>query len=92
MHETIHEASPSSKEPMRKRWQIAWVHNGNAGGSKRFAYEMVRNLSARGHVIDEFITAPELRERLGRGATELAHEWFSCERALDRTMQALQKS
>jgi len=55
MHETIQEASPSFKEPMRKRWQIAWVHNGDAGGSKRFAFEVVRNLSARGHVIDEFI-------------------------------------
>jgi len=40
---------------MRERWQIAWVHNGDIGGSKRFAFEMVRNLSARGHVIDEFI-------------------------------------
>jgi glycosyltransferase involved in cell wall biosynthesis len=40
---------------MQKRWQIAWVHNGDMGGSKRFAFEMVRNLSARGHVIDEFI-------------------------------------
>ena len=55
MHEIIQEAGPSSNEPMRKKWQIAWVHNGNAGGSKRFAFEMVRNLSARGHVIDEFI-------------------------------------
>lgn len=42
-------------ETMRKRWRIAWVHNGNTGGSKRFAFEMVRNLAARGHVIDEFI-------------------------------------
>ena len=55
MHETIQEASPSSTEPMRERWRIAWVHNGDMGGSKRFAFEMVRNLSARGHVIDEFI-------------------------------------
>lgn len=55
MHETIQEASPSSKEPIGERWQIAWVHNGNMGGSKRFAFEMVRNLAARGHVIDEFI-------------------------------------
>ena len=55
MHETIQEASPSSKRPMRERWRIAWVHNGDMGGSKRFAFEMVRNLSARGHVIDEFI-------------------------------------
>ncbi len=55
MHENIQVASPSSKESMGKRWQIAWVHNGNMGGSKRFAFEMVRNLAARGHVIDEFI-------------------------------------
>ena len=55
MHETFQEASPSPKEPMRERWRIAWVHNGDIGGSKRFAFEMVRNLSARGHVIDEFI-------------------------------------
>ena len=50
-------ASPSFKEPMREKWQIAWVHNGDMGGSKRFAFEMVRNLSAHGHVIDEFILA-----------------------------------
>lgn len=42
--------------------------------------------------IDSLITTPELRERLGRGATELAQEWFSWERALDRTMQSLQRS
>ena len=40
---------------MREKWRIAWVHNGDMGGSKRFAYEMVCNLTARGHVIDEFI-------------------------------------
>lgn len=42
---------------MRKTWQIAWVHSGNAGGSKRFAFEMVRRLAARDHVIDEFIVS-----------------------------------
>jgi glycosyltransferase involved in cell wall biosynthesis len=42
--------------------------------------------------IDSLITVPELRERLGRGATQLASEWYSWERALDRTMQALQMS
>ena len=36
---------------MRKRWLIAWVHNGNAGGLKRFAFETVRNLPLRGHTI-----------------------------------------
>ena len=55
MHETIQDAGRNFKEPMRKKWQIAWVHNGDMGGSKRFAFEMVRKLVARGHVIDEFI-------------------------------------
>src|SRR5262245_53149154 len=45
----------SAGEPASKQWRIAWVHNGDAGGSKRFAYEMVRRLAARGHIIDEFI-------------------------------------
>ncbi|HXF93355.1 MAG TPA: glycosyltransferase family 4 protein [Nitrospiraceae bacterium] len=40
---------------MKKTWTIAWCHNGDAGGSKRFAFEMVRELSKRGHVIDEVI-------------------------------------
>jgi glycosyltransferase involved in cell wall biosynthesis len=40
---------------MQKTWTIAWCHNGDAGGSKRFAFEMVRELSKRGHVIDEVI-------------------------------------
>ena len=61
MHETIQEASPSSKEPMRKRWQIAWVHNGDVGGAKRFTFEMVARLSARGHVIDEYIVSGPVR-------------------------------
>ena len=39
----------------RSALRIAWVHGSNAGGSKRFAFEMVRALSARGHTIDEFI-------------------------------------
>lgn len=63
MHETIQEASLSSKEPMREKWQIAWVHNGDIGGSKRFAFEMVRNLSAHGHVIDEFIVRDSVSNR-----------------------------
>ncbi len=40
---------------MKKTWTIAWCHNADAGGSKRFAFEMVRELSKRGHVIDEVI-------------------------------------
>lgn len=35
------------------------------------------------------ITRPEMRERLSRGAAQLAREWFSWETALDKTMQAL---
>jgi glycosyltransferase involved in cell wall biosynthesis len=42
--------------------------------------------------IDSLITTPELRERLSRGAIQLAQEWFSWERALDRTVQLLQRS
>lgn len=42
--------------------------------------------------IDSLIATPELRKRLSRGATQLAQEWFSWERALDRTMQSLQGS
>lgn len=39
----------------RNGWRIAWCHQGDAGGSKRAAFEMVRELSRRGHVIDEFV-------------------------------------
>jgi glycosyltransferase involved in cell wall biosynthesis len=35
--------------------KIAWCHHGDSGGSKRAAFEMVRELSRRGHLIDEFI-------------------------------------
>ncbi|BCA54118.1 glycosyl transferase [Nitrospira sp. KM1] len=38
-----------------KPWKIAWCHTGDSGGSKRAAYEMVRELAQRGHVIDEYI-------------------------------------
>ncbi len=47
--------NPTLKEPASKRWKIAWCHHGDAGGSKRAAFEMVRELSKRGHIIDEFI-------------------------------------
>lgn len=40
---------------MGNSWEIAWCHAGDAGGSKRAAFEMIRELSRRGHVIDEFI-------------------------------------
>lgn len=51
---------------MGKKWQIAWIHNGDAGGAKRFAFEMVRAMAARGHVIDEFSvsTSPPNRDYL----------------------------
>ena len=39
----------------QSRFRVAWVHGSNAGGSKRFAFEMVRALSARGCTIDEYI-------------------------------------
>ena len=55
MQETIQEASPSSRVPMRKSWKIAWVHTADSGGSKRAAFEMVRELARRGHVMDEYI-------------------------------------
>jgi glycosyltransferase involved in cell wall biosynthesis len=42
--------------------------------------------------IDSLITTPELRERLSRGAIQLAQEWFSWESALDRTVQSLQRN
>ena len=39
----------------RERWTIAWCHTGDAGGSKRATFDMVRELRHRGHVIDEYI-------------------------------------
>lgn len=42
-------------QTMGRPWKLAWCHNGDAGGSKRFAFEMVRELSKRGHVLDEVI-------------------------------------
>ncbi len=35
--------------------KIAWCHTGVTGGAKRATYDMVRELSRRGHVIDEYI-------------------------------------
>lgn len=56
-------SSPSSALGERKgqsgasdrRWTIAWCHTADSGGSKRAAFEMVRELAKRGHVIDEYI-------------------------------------
>ena len=39
----------------RQGWTIAWCHTADAGGSKRAAFEMVRELARRGHVVDEYI-------------------------------------
>lgn len=39
----------------RQGWMIAWCHTGDSGGSKRAAFEMVRELAKRGHVVDEYI-------------------------------------
>jgi glycosyltransferase involved in cell wall biosynthesis len=38
---------------------IAWCHNAVTGGAKRAAYEFVRELSRRGHILDEFIVADQ---------------------------------
>ncbi|MDN5940436.1 MAG: glycosyltransferase family 4 protein [Nitrospira sp.] len=40
---------------MRKSWRIAWVHTADSGGSKRATFDMVRELTHRGHVVDEYI-------------------------------------
>lgn len=39
----------------RQTWTIAWCHTADSGGSKRAAFEMVRELAKRGHVVDEYI-------------------------------------
>jgi glycosyltransferase involved in cell wall biosynthesis len=44
-----------SQRQSGKNWNIAWCHAGDSGGSKRAAFEMVRELSKRGHIIDEYI-------------------------------------
>lgn len=47
--------SRKDTEATNNVWKIAWCHAADAGGSKRAAFEMIRELSRRGHVIDEFI-------------------------------------
>lgn len=42
-------------EPTRRRLTIAWCHTGDSGGSKRAAFELVRELARRGHIIDEYV-------------------------------------
>ncbi len=49
---------------MTDRWRIAWLHSGGHGGSKRAALEMVRQLTGRGHQVDEYLI------RLGTASRE----------------------
>jgi glycosyltransferase involved in cell wall biosynthesis len=41
--------------------------------------------------IDALISNPELRQRLHMGALALAHEWFSWDKAVERTVEALKR-
>jgi glycosyltransferase involved in cell wall biosynthesis len=41
--------------------------------------------------IDSLISSYALRQRLHMGALELAHEWFSWEKAVERTIEALKR-
>ncbi len=57
------ELKSNARAAVANKWIIAWCHHADVGGSKRAAFEMVRELSRRGHVIDEFIicgSAPSL--------------------------------
>src|SRR6266849_6709178 len=51
----LHENDRKFRTRSGKNWNIAWCHAGDSGGSKRAAFEMVRELSKRGHIIDEYI-------------------------------------
>ena len=48
-----------------------------------------RDAEALATAMDSLIRNPELRERLSKGITRLARDWFSWERAVDRTIEAL---
>ncbi|MGH7825192.1 MAG: glycosyltransferase, partial [Candidatus Binatia bacterium] len=39
--------------------------------------------------VESLITNPELRSQLGAGALQLAREWFSWDKAVDRTIELL---
>ncbi|HWO43251.1 MAG TPA: glycosyltransferase family 4 protein [Candidatus Eisenbacteria bacterium] len=39
--------------------------------------------------IESLIDSPDLRGRLSQGARQLAHDWFSWDKAVDRTIEAL---
>ena len=59
-HDTSSPSTPFGEREGRggvlhRRWTIAWCHTADSGGSKRAAFEMVRELAKRGHVIDEYI-------------------------------------
>jgi len=46
---------------LRDKWRIAWCHNGVTGGAKRATHAMVRELSRRGHHIDEFVVCDNVQ-------------------------------
>jgi glycosyltransferase involved in cell wall biosynthesis len=48
-----------------------------------------QNPEALAQAIETVMARPELRERLSMGAGELAQEWFSWEKAVERTVEAL---
>jgi glycosyltransferase involved in cell wall biosynthesis len=49
-----------------------------------------KNPEAMATAIETLIDNSELRQRLRLGALQLAQEWFSWERAIDRTMATFQ--
>ncbi len=48
-----------------------------------------QNPEALAQAMETLMANPELRERLSVGARELAEEWFSWEKAVARTVEAL---
>lgn len=57
LHMPVNQQVPglTQDQGAERRWHIAWCHTGDSGGSKRAAFEMVRELARRGHIIDEYI-------------------------------------
>jgi glycosyltransferase involved in cell wall biosynthesis len=47
-----------------------------------------RDPEALARLIETFLEEPKLQERLRTGALAMAREWFSWERAIERTMAA----
>jgi hypothetical protein len=60
------------------------------GGSQRSAFEMVRNLAAGDHVIDEFIVRGT-RAGMSRQAVEQVHAHWTWERTVERHEEAVRK-